>query len=124
MDENAANAIPTSNAGPQREASGHFWGQVAQTAIISAVIAAAVVAILHLAYFQPRLEAAAAAVAARPPLAVVNVDEVLRQNINTGMDSAAAIRAAEAQFKELGDHGYIVINNNAVLAAPKTARLP
>lgn len=79
---------------------------------------------LYAFLLAPRLEAIEAGVRARPAIKVVNVTEVVRRGVESGMDANDAINRADAQFRKLASEGYIVLNNNDVLAAPKDARLP
>lgn len=72
----------------------------------------------------PRLEAIEAAVRARPAIKVVNSDDIVRSWIAQGLDANAAISRADAQFRKMGEQGYVVLRNGDVLAAPKSAKQP
>lgn len=72
---------------------------------------------------KDEVQALEAAVRARPAVKVVDVTAVMRANIAKGMSADDAITQANASFQRLGRAGYIVIDSNAVLAAPPSAEL-
>lgn len=101
-----------------------FLGFTLGEAIFAILWPVALLAGLYAYVLVPRLEAIESGVRSRPAIKVVNVDEVVRAGIASGLQADAAISRADAQFRKLADQGYIVLNNNDVLAAPKETRLP
>lgn len=79
---------------------------------------------LYAFMLAPRLDAIEAAVRARPAIKVVNSDDIVRSWIAQGLDANAAISRADAQFRKMGEQGYVVLRNGDVLAAPKSAKQP
>lgn len=75
-------------------------------------------------HLDSRLKAIEAGVRSRPAVKVVNVAETMRGLIRSGLTSDQAIVKADQEFQRYADAGYIVLDNNAVMAAPKGAKLP
>lgn len=63
------------------------------------------------------------AVRARPAIKVVDVTAVMRAYVGQGLSADQAITEANASFQRLGKAGYVVIDQNAVLAAPESAQV-
>ena len=74
-------------------------------------------------HLDSRLKAIEAGVRSRPAVKVVNVAETMRGLIRSGLTADQAIVKADQEFQRYADAGYIVLDNNAVMAAPKGAKL-
>lgn len=94
-------------------------GQAALMLSFPVILASAAYA-FHL---RPRYEALELGIRTRPAIKVVNVSDTMRALIKDGATVEEAIARSNARFQKYADAGYIVIDNNAVMAAPKQVRL-
>lgn len=76
------------------------------------------VAAYHYGVAKKADEVLAAGVRSRPGIVVGNVQREVESHVDAGLPLGTAINKANAQFQAYAKRGYVVLDSNAILAAP------
>lgn len=75
----------------------------------------------HFLVVQKSDDVLAAAIKSRPGVVVGNVQRTVQAGVESGLPLNQSINKANAQFQAYAKRGYVVLDSNAVLAAPNSA---
>ena len=109
--------------GKKHSSEGVFLGLSLGQALVALSWPVLLLAAVFSFHLDTRLKAIEAGVRSRPAIKVVNVADTMRGLIKSGMTADQAFEAADQKFRRYADAGYIVIDNNAVMAAPNGVKL-
>lgn len=119
----AAATAATTTAPASTAATGVFFGLTVGQAFVALSWPVLLLAAIFSFHLDGRLKAIELGVRSRPAIKVVNVAETMRGLMKSGLTTDEAIVKADQQFQRYADAGYIVLDNNAVMAAPKGVKL-
>lgn len=107
----------------EREAPAVFFGLTLGQSALLLGWPLLVASLLFAFVLKPRIEAIEEGVRSRPGIKTVNVGSRMRALVDTGLSSEGAIKKASSEFEAYAAAGYVVIDNNAILAAPEKVKL-